>query len=66
MIKKIFQECDIICICCYLTEETRDLINYDYLKLLKKDSVLVNSARGEIIVEKDLLRIIKERKEKFK
>ena len=34
------------------TEETKDLINYNYLKLLK-DSVLVNSARGEIVVEKD-------------
>lgn len=63
LLKKIFKECDIICICCYLTEETKDLINYNYLKLLKKDSVLVNSARGEIVVEKDLLRIIKERKD---
>ncbi len=37
-----------------LTRETEGLINRERLKRMKKDAILVNIARGRIIVEKDL------------
>ena len=37
-----------------LTKETEGLINRERLKKMKKDAILVNVARGKIVVEKDL------------
>ena len=54
-------DCDIVIICCALTEVTYGLIDYDLLSRLKEGAVLVNTARGEVLVEKDLLRILLER-----
>ena len=35
-----------------LTSETKDLLNYSILKKMKKNSIIVNTARGGIINEK--------------
>ncbi len=43
------------------TPETRGSINYDLLRRMKPNAVLVNTARAEIIAEDDLLRIYRER-----
>ena len=43
-----------------LTKETKDLINYPVLKKMKKNAVLVNTARGGIINEKDLNKALNE------
>jgi len=37
-----------------LNKETRDLINLDRLKTMKKNAIIVNTARGGIVNEKDL------------
>jgi len=43
-----------------LTNETKDLLNYDIFKKMKKNSILVNTARGGIINEYDLDRALNE------
>jgi D-3-phosphoglycerate dehydrogenase / 2-oxoglutarate reductase len=57
---KIFSESDAVIICCSLTPETRGMITYDLLSSMKQSAVLVNTARGEIIDEPALLRIMDE------
>lgn len=52
---------DIITLHLPLTEETRNLVNKDRLKLMKKSAILVNAARGGIIDEKALYSALKER-----
>jgi len=37
-----------------LTEETKNLITAEHFKLMKKNAVLINTARGGIVNEKDL------------
>jgi len=54
-------DCDVVVVCCALTEETTGLIDYDLLSRLREGAVLVNTSRGEVLVEKDLLRILLER-----
>jgi len=44
-----------------LTADTAGLIGEEELKLMKKDAVLVNTARGAIIDESALYRALKER-----
>jgi phosphoglycerate dehydrogenase-like enzyme len=40
---------DVVSLHCPLTEETRDMINATSLRLMKRDAVLINTARGAIV-----------------
>lgn len=47
--------CDFISIHCPLTADTRDLFNADALHAMKRTAFLINTARGGIVNETDLL-----------
>lgn len=51
---------DIISIHAPLNKDTEGLINYDALKRMKRNAILVNMGRGPIVVEKDLAKAIDE------
>ena len=53
--EKIFNEADIISLHLPLTNETRGLVNDEFLKKFKKPIVLINTARGEIAQTKAIL-----------
>ncbi len=50
---------DVLIVALPLNQETRGLLNYDRLKRLKKNAIIINVARGPVIVESDLSRIAK-------
>lgn len=58
----LLRESDFVSIHLPLTEETHHLIDYDKICLMKRDGIIVNTARGAVIKEKDLVRALKERK----
>lgn len=53
-------ECDVISIHCPLTPETHHMINMDFFKKMKNSAMIVNTARGPIINEKDLLKALQD------
>jgi D-3-phosphoglycerate dehydrogenase len=55
----IYRESDIITLHVPLTGDTRNMIAYDQLMLMKKDVAIVNTARGGIINEQDLATSLK-------
>lgn len=57
-LEEMFALSDAICICCSLTSETRGMIDRKLLVRLKPGAALVNTARGEVIVEADLINIL--------
>jgi len=57
----LFRRCDVVVICCTLNEQTTGMVNYDLLRRLPPEAVLVNTARGEVINEPDLCRFMAER-----
>jgi phosphoglycerate dehydrogenase-like enzyme len=59
--KQIFEECDVVVIACTLNDETRGMITEDLLERMPRGAVLVNIARGEIIDEKALHRVLLKR-----
>ncbi|MFX0003410.1 MAG: 2-hydroxyacid dehydrogenase [Candidatus Hodarchaeota archaeon] len=61
-VEEIFRTSDIISLHIPLNESTENLINRNLLKLMKKDSLLVNTARGGIL-ELDTLLDMLEKKE---
>lgn len=59
---KLMKDSDIVSIHLPLNEKTFHLIDRNKLNLLKKDAILINTARGEILDEKELINILRERK----
>ncbi|HEU5292587.1 MAG TPA: NAD(P)-dependent oxidoreductase [Cyclobacteriaceae bacterium] len=51
---RIYQECDILSLHIPLTAETRKMVNGDYLSRFSKNIVLINTSRGEIVLQADL------------
>eukprot|EP00730_Choanoeca_flexa_P001036 TRINITY_DN10455_c0_g1_i1.p2 TRINITY_DN10455_c0_g1~~TRINITY_DN10455_c0_g1_i1.p2 ORF type:complete len:357 (+),score=44.15 TRINITY_DN10455_c0_g1_i1:1666-2736(+) len=51
---RFLTEADVIVICCPADASTRGLINKASLGMMKSDALLINVARGSIIVEDDL------------
>lgn len=64
-INYIFSNSSVISICCSLNKNTHNLINLSKLKLLQKNAILINTSRGEIINEKDLIYFLNKRKDIF-
>lgn len=62
-LKDLFRECDVVCICCILNHETKDMINKVLLKQLRKNACLINTSRGEVLNESDLLEVLRERED---
>lgn len=54
-IEMLLQESDIICLHVHVNEETEGMINANVLKQVKKDVLLINTSRGEIVNEYDLV-----------
>ncbi len=54
-LEEIFEHSDAVCICCSLNPETTGMIDRGVLMRLKPGAALVNTSRGEVIVEADLI-----------
>jgi glyoxylate reductase len=58
----LLKNSDIISIHLPLNDSTFHLLNSENMKLIKKSAVLVNTARGEVIDEKYLIKMLKQKK----
>jgi len=47
--EQVLKQSDVLSLHCPLTDETRNLIGAEELNLMKRDAVLVNTARGALI-----------------
>lgn len=57
--ERIYKEADIISIHLPLTHKTKNMILKKHLLEMKKDAIIINSARGGIINEQDLYEVMK-------
>ena len=57
---EFIQKTDVLSIHCPLTEETRGLIDREVLQAMKPGAFLINTARGDIINERDLAHCLRE------
>ena len=58
-LNKIFKTSDVISIHTHVNKNTKYLINKKILKLVKKKPLIINTSRGEIVNEKDLIWALK-------
>ena len=57
----LLAQSDIVCLHCPLTPATANLIDTRALSLMKRSSVLINVARGGVVVEADLAQALRDR-----
>ena len=58
-LNELFKKSDILSLHLPYSKETHELVNLTLLKKMKKQSFLINTARGKIIKEKDLITALK-------
>jgi len=58
--KIIYKEADFVTLHVPLTKLTRNLINEEVFKLMKKDAFLINDSRGPVVSEKALYKALKQ------
>jgi len=59
-LETLYKETDILSLHVPLNEETRFMINYDFLSKFKKPIYLINTSRGKVVKTKDLVSKMKE------
>jgi D-3-phosphoglycerate dehydrogenase len=59
-LEALLEAADVVTINCALTAETRGMVNEARMRRMKKGAVLVNAARGPIVDEEALLRVLKD------
>jgi len=62
ILKKLFEISDVISIHTHVNNETKYLVNKNLLKYSKKNQVIINTSRGEIVKESDLVLSLKKGK----
>ena len=58
-IEEIFNDCDVISLHVHVTDETRGIINQELFSNIKKNCYIVNTSRGEIVNEVDVVNALK-------
>jgi phosphoglycerate dehydrogenase-like enzyme len=61
-LEEAFRRADVLSVSCPLTAETRHLVNAERLALMKPTAFLINTARGPIVDQKALTRVLQERR----
>ena len=57
-LKELLIKSDIITLHTPLTPLTKGMVNHSFLSCMKKDSYLINTARGQIVVSEDLKNLL--------
>lgn len=52
--EEVFKQADFISLHCPLTESTKGMISKETIRLMKPNAILINTARGGLIVDQDL------------
>jgi phosphoglycerate dehydrogenase-like enzyme len=60
--EEVFRRADVLCVNCPLTPETKHLVNAERLALMKPTAYLINTARGPIVDQKALAKVLAERR----
>lgn len=58
-IDKLLQQSDVVCLCMSLNDSSRGMINERRLKLMQKDTIFINVARGALVDQAALFDLLK-------
>ena len=52
----VLKNADILFVCVNLNDKTENMVNKNWFKKIKNGAVLINTSRGEVIVEKEIIK----------
>lgn len=58
-LKELAETCDVVSVHVPLTDETRNIVDADFIRGMKSDAVLINTARGGIVDEAELVKALR-------
>lgn len=58
----LIEQCDVLSIHCPVTDATRGIVNAHVLRRMKPTAIIINTARGAVINESDLVTALRERR----
>ena len=58
----VLKNADILFVCVNLNDKTENMVNKNWFKKIKNGAVLINTSRGEVIVEKEIIKSLKSKK----
>jgi len=61
-IEDLFRRSDVLSISCPLSDATRHIVNAELLALMKPTSYLINTARGPVVDQRALIKVLQERR----
>jgi D-3-phosphoglycerate dehydrogenase len=61
-LEDVFREADIVSVSCPLSPQTHHLVNAERLALMKPTAFFINTARGPIVDQKALTKVLQERR----
>jgi phosphoglycerate dehydrogenase-like enzyme len=62
-LQDVWETSDVVVICCQLSEETRGMIRGDLIERCRTGALIVNTSRGEIIEENELVDVLRRRED---
>lgn len=61
-IEELFRQADVLCVNCPLTPDTHHIVNAEKFALMKPTAFFINTARGPIVDQKALTKVLQERR----
>ena len=61
-LEELFRQADVLSVSCPLNDETHHIVNAERLALMKPEAYLINTARGPVVDEKALTKVLQERR----
>lgn len=61
-INELFAKCDVVCLCCPLTDDNHKMVNSRLLNLMKPTAIFINTSRGGLVNEHDLAEALNEKR----
>lgn len=58
-LEELCRQSDVISLHVHVTDRTRQMVNYDFIEKMKENSYLINTSRGEIVNENDIIDYLK-------
>lgn len=59
---RLFEQCDVVCLCCPLTDENRGMVNRNLINRMKPTAIFINTSRGGLVNERDLAEALNDRR----
>ena len=54
-LEAVLARSDVLAVCVHLTSETRSMMNREMFSKMKPGAIFINTTRGEIVIEEDLV-----------